>query len=110
MASSTTKYHAVRTVCRAKHSHASKRESARCDELHLMVKAKEICHLKADPQPRYPLVVNGLKVGTYVADFYYFDNRKNVAVVEDVKGMLTPVYRLKKKLVKALYGIEISEV
>ena len=106
----TSKYRAVRTVCRAKHSHASKRESARCDELHLMVKGKQIRELIADPQPRYPLVVNGVKVGTYVADFYYFDIRKKVAVVEDVKGMPTPVYRLKKKLVKALYGIEISEV
>jgi hypothetical protein len=32
-------------------------------------------------------------------------------IVEDVKGgASTPVYRLKKKLVKAIYGVEIREV
>ncbi len=56
--------------------------------------------------------MNGLKIGRYIADFRYFDNERNVAVVEDVKGgkaTMTPIYRLKKKLVKALYGIEIVE-
>jgi hypothetical protein len=33
-----------------------------------------------------------------------------VTVVEDVKGVKTPIYRLKKKLVKATHGIEITEV
>jgi hypothetical protein len=30
-------------------------------------------------------------------------------VVEDVKGLPTPVYKLKKKLVEAQYGIQIRE-
>jgi hypothetical protein len=30
--------------------------------------------------------------------------------VADVKGVKTPVYQLKKKLVKALHGIDIVEV
>jgi hypothetical protein len=30
-------------------------------------------------------------------------------VVEDTKGMRTPVYRLKKKIMKALYDIDILE-
>jgi hypothetical protein len=31
-------------------------------------------------------------------------------ITEDSKGMRTPVYRLKKKLVEAQYAIEIREV
>ena len=31
-------------------------------------------------------------------------------IVEDVKGMKTPVYQLKKKIVEALYGLQISEI
>jgi hypothetical protein len=70
-----------------------------------MEKAGEIHCLEL--QPRYPLIVNGEKVGTYVADFRYFEG--DTLRVEDVKGILTPVYRLKKKLVKALYQIDILE-
>jgi hypothetical protein len=58
-------------------------------------------------QPRYPLIVNGEKVGTYVGDFRYFEG--DVLILEDVKGILTPVYRLKRRLVKALYGLDIRE-
>lgn len=60
-------------------------------------------------QPRFPLMVNGEKIGTYVADFQYVDTEGRL-VVEDVKGMRTPVYKLKKKLMKAVHGIEIEEV
>jgi hypothetical protein len=49
---------------------------------------------------------------TYRADFIEFwkhgDGYK--VVVTDVKGMLTSVYKLKKKQVEALYGIKINEV
>ncbi len=45
----------------------------------------------------------------YVADFVedWPDGRR---VVTDCKGVLTPVYRLKKKLMKNCLGIEINEV
>lgn len=66
---------------------------------------KLICH------PRYELRVNGVKVATYVADFEYIDfEREGEHVVEDVKGAKTAVYKLKKKLVEALYGFEVTEV
>ncbi len=50
-------------------------------------------------------------VGRYRADFVYEELRKGVwsEVVEDVKGFLTPMYRLKRKLMKAIYGIDIRE-
>lgn len=85
----------------------SKREAARYMELVLLERAGEISRLEL--QPKYDCVVNGKKICTYKADFRYFD--ANGSVVEDVKGMKTPVYRLKKKLVEALYpGVTIQEV
>jgi hypothetical protein len=60
-------------------------------------------------QPRFPLLVNGEKIGTYVADFQYTDWDGNLTVV-DVKGMKTPVYKLKKRLMKAVHGITVEEI
>lgn len=82
-------------------------EAKRYGELQLLVAAGEINELVL--QPRFPLMVNGEKVGTYSADFQYRD-RDGRLLVEDVKGMPTTVYRLKKRLMKAVHGIEIREV
>ncbi|UWG68375.1 MAG: Protein of unknown function (DUF1064) [Bacteriophage sp.] len=43
----------------------------------------------------------------YVADFVYVEDGKEV--VEDVKGMITDVYRLKSKLFARRYGKAIKE-
>lgn len=45
----------------------------------------------------------------YVADFVYKDKEGN-EVVEDAKGMRTKEYLLKKKMMRALLGIQIKEV
>ena len=93
---------------------ASKKEAARYQDLKLMEKAGEIHDLEL--QPRFDLVVNDIKIGFYKADFQYDvpfvgnDNIPAVRIIEDAKGIKTPVYRLKKKLMKAIYGIEIQEV
>ena len=88
---------------------ASKREAARYQELRLMVRAGVITNLVL--QPRYLITVKGQKICTYVADFGYLELPAcNVGVVEDVKGVKTPVYKLKKRLMKAVYGIEIREI
>lgn len=58
-------------------------------------------------QVPYDITVNGQKVCRYVADFVYIENGNEV--VEDVKGMKTPVYNLKKKLMKAVFGVVIFE-
>lgn len=50
---------------------------------------------------------NGKTICKYIADFVYTEHGKEV--VEDVKGMKTPVYNLKKKWMKAEYGISILE-
>lgn len=85
----------------------SKAEAHRYSELKLAEKAGEITELEL--QPKYPVEVNGSKICTYIADFRYKDGDGN-QIVEDVKGVKTPVYRLKKKLVEALYWIEITEI
>lgn len=88
----------------------SKREARRYQDLKLLVLAGEISDLCAEKlELRFDLSVNGMKICTYEADFRYKDKDENV-VVEDSKGVRTPVYRLKKKLMKALLGIEIQEV
>ena len=89
--------------------------------------------------PRFDLVVADIEtgdqvlIGFYEADFRYFDYALRDFVVEDVKGamwikkqskrrgvvvrewkerapILDDVYKLKKKIVEARYGIRIIEV
>lgn len=83
----------------------SKRESTRYQDLKAMQDLGLIHDLKL--QVSYPLIVNGMKVATYRADFEYFAHGEKVT--EDAKGVLTPVYKLKKKLMLALHGISIRE-
>ncbi|MDE2098366.1 MAG: DUF1064 domain-containing protein [Patescibacteria group bacterium] len=86
---------------------ASLKEAHRYQELSLLVKAGEISDLQL--QVRFALKVKHTVVGTYIADFTYWA-KENEFVVEDVKGFRTPIYRLKAKLMKAIYGIEILEI
>lgn len=79
---------------------ASRREAKRYGELKLLERAKQIIGLTL--QPRYPLIVNGHKVCTYVADFSYFDAKLRKIVVEDAKGFRTKDYAIKRKLLQAL--------
>lgn len=87
---------------------ASRREFERWTRLVLADRSGEISNLRL--QVAYPLVVNGQKIGSYVADFVYV--RDGREVVEDVKSepTKTAVYRLKKRLMRACHGIEITEV
>lgn len=89
---------------------ASKAEARRYGQLKLLQASGEIRDLAL--QPRYPLAVKGQKVATYIADFAYTDRLTGKFIVEDVKSAptATPLYKLKKKLVKAIYGIDIMEV
>ena len=78
--------------------------------------AGEISHLEIHPRIRCE--INGRKICDYLADFRYLDSSQNgpagqvgCQVIEDVKGYKTDVYRLKKKLVEALYpGTKICEI
>lgn len=87
----------------------SKREAARWQELRLLERAGEISDLRR--QVRYELVpkMSGERPVDYIADFVYRDKNGN-EVVEDVKGVRTPVYIIKRKLMLWRHGIRIREV
>jgi hypothetical protein len=64
-------------------------------------------------QPKFKIIVNGVHIADYYADFQYEVVLSGDLVVEDYKGPATrkdKTYRLKKKLVEALYGITVVEV
>lgn len=54
-------------------------------------------------QPPFPLQAGSqlTTIGKYIADFAYVEG--NNFIVEDVKGVKTAVYRLKRKLFEACY-------
>ena len=45
---------------------------------------------------------------SYIADFTYLEN--GILVVEDAKGVRTPEYIIKRKLMLFLHGIKVREV
>jgi hypothetical protein len=87
------------------HRFASKLEARRYLELKLMERAGEIADLTL--QPRYKLDVGGLLITTYVADFRYLDLKTGKFKTEDAKGYLTPEFKIKAKLMKACFGIDV---
>lgn len=100
------KYRAVKTECSAGHRHDSAKEAGRCGDLRLLEKARQISDL--EQQPNFLIDVDGMPVCHYRADFSYLTSTGQ-RVVEDVKGIRTPLYRLKAKLMRACYGITILE-
>lgn len=98
------KYKAIKTEVNGQ-KFDSKREAARYSDLILLELAGEISHLER--QVKHPLIINSEKICTYIADFVYLED--GVCIVEDCKGMRTPTYKLKKKLMRAIHGIEIRE-
>lgn len=88
---------------------ASINEYKRYEKLRLLEKARQITNLEV--HPRYRLLVNGSWVCTYIADFKYQDE-KGDTVVEDVKspGTITPAFSIKKRLMKAVFGIDVRVV
>ena len=84
----------------------SKKEANRAAELKLLEMGGEITNLKR--QAPYNLEINGVKITSYIADFTYTE-RNGAKVVEDVKGFRTAEYKIKKRLMLAIHGIEIFE-
>ena len=85
----------------------SKAEARKYAELKLLQKVGKIRNLIL--QPSFPIVVNEVKICTYRADFQFDDAAGRH--ITDVKGVKTQVYRLKKRLVEALYkDVKIEEV
>lgn len=84
----------------------SKLEAGRAYELDMLKRAGEV--IKWDRQIKFPIVINGIKICDYIADFKVWWKNGNVAI-EDTKGVKTDVFRLKQKLILACYGIEIID-
>lgn len=124
---SYSKYHAHKVTIDG-HTFDSKHEGRRYQELKLLEQAGRIQDLQL--QVAYELIpalyessgevyLAGAKKGkpkppklveracVYVADFVYTENGKTV--VEDAKGMKTPEYRIKRKLMYERYNIKIKE-
>lgn len=108
------KYGARKTVCSAGHTHGSKKEARRCDELHLLQRGGVIRQLSIQPQFWFQIDGqalmhdNGRRVG-YKADFQYFEGDQNV--VEETKGLVVRDWPLRKALFKACYPyIKLVEI
>ncbi len=78
-----------------------------CDLMNLQ-RAGEISDLRR--QVRYDLQIKGTHICDYIADFVYYDKKTGCDVVADSKGVRTEVFRLKSKMMKAIYGIEVVEI
>lgn len=92
----------------------SKAEHKRWQYLVLMQRAGEI----SDLQLQVPFVLIPPQVSpsgkkerptVYLADFVY-QTKEGTRVVEDVKGAVTPEFRMKRKLMLHVHGIEVKEV
>jgi hypothetical protein len=79
----------------------SKFEAGVGQELELRKRGKDIKDYST--QVNFPLNVNGYNLGTYIADFVIHHNNGSEEILE-AKGFSTPVFRLKWKLVEALYS------
>lgn len=100
------KFGAKKTTCLHGHTHDSKKEAARCDQLHRMLSEGEISDLQLQPQFWFAIDGvalkhrNGRRVG-YRADFQYRQN--NQTIVEEVKGFAARDWPLRAAVFIALY-------
>lgn len=74
-------------------------------ELVPKVTTQELVHLKTKDKIITKILQRPI---TYVADFVYTKDGKEVVV--DTKGFRTEAYKLKKKMMLAFHGIQITEV
>lgn len=105
-----TKYHNIPTTIDGIRFD-SRKEANRFYQLRLMERAGEISNLRR--QVEYELIPaqktpagRAVRPVKYVADFVYDDHGKTV--VEDVKGVKTPEFKLKSKLMLWRYGIVVE--
>jgi len=107
LSATRSKYRACPTVVDGIRFHSTA-EAVRYSELKLMQASGLISELKL--QFPYPVYLKGQLICTYYADFVYFDHHTSRWITEDVKGVRTPLYRLKKRLVEVAYDMTITEV
>jgi hypothetical protein len=106
-----TKYGAVKAG-----GYASKAEARRAAELKLLERAGKIENLgeqviyEVIPEQRDTSGKLLERASHYIADFVYRDTETGLEVAEDVKGMKTREYILKRKLMLLRWGVRVREV
>jgi hypothetical protein len=88
----------------------SQAEHRRYCELKLLATANEVSDLRIHPKYVLHAGADGKKIGSYSADFAYNAGVNETLVIEDVKGVRTPLYKWKKKHFEAEYNLKITEV
>ena len=86
-------------------------EADRYLQLKLLAKAGVLTQLKL--QPSFSIQIKGVQICVYKADFSYkwtTPAGQTVHVIEDVKGMETDVFKLKKKMAEAMHSVHICLV
>lgn len=86
----------------------SKREAQFYSSLKQLERAGHVYEVEL--QKPYALTVNGQLVCTYKADFAFYDAIQNRNRVVDVKGVATKDFAIKKKLMRAVFGIDVEVV
>lgn len=103
---SVSKFHNVPTVSNGI-LFQSKKEADCYTELLLRKRIGEIEDLFL--QMPIHVIIDGVLVFKYLADFCYVEVKSGTKFIIDVKGMRTPLYKLKKKVIEALYKFKIIE-
>ncbi len=93
----------------------SQLEANRWQELKILQKGGAIKDLRRqvrfELQPKYKKNGKTIQSISYVADFVYYSFTERKIIVEDTKGYLTEVYKLKKKIFEYKYPhLEITEI
>lgn len=85
----------------------SKRELKEWEDLKMLALSGEISSLERQKTfqliPTMKTTAETLRMTTYKADFFYYDNKLKCWVVHDTKGFVTPEYQMKKKLMLWLH-------
>lgn len=100
------KYGAIKTACIHGHKHASKREAARCAELHLLLRAGAIDALVIEPTYHLapggdPIIMGNGHKAKYRPDFVYLEKGRLVA--EDIKGVIVRDFPLRAALFRLCF-------
>lgn len=97
------------------------KEAARYKVLQRRLAAKEIRNLRIKPSYYFQMDEKMLRIRNrkgiartmrYEADFAYEEKKGDawIAVVEDVKGMATPAYKIKAALMELFHNIRVREI
>jgi hypothetical protein len=108
-----TKYRNTKTTV-AGATFDSRREAARWQELQLLERAGQIRDLRRQvafelvPGVKFAGAARARPALRYFADFVYTEHDNQV--IEDVKGVETPEFKIKRHLMLALLGLEVRVI